>query len=215
MGSAELINGFAETVTLQRNNPGLQSVDINISADLLPGQSVSMKVNGTDVGPVVFTVDHATTWGLLISAVAAANDINGVSSADSHSMTLVSAKPGNTIIIRDMLVTGGDPLPVLSISNRQGGYVDGVWQDIPLLSIPIQMSVQPLQDKELLHLSEGDRTRRWLKGYTAIELFTEDVASGTPADNIVYNDTLFEVVQVERWRSSIAHYKVRLGEILQ
>ncbi len=68
-------------------------------------------------------------------------------------------------------------------------------------------NIQPLNGKELLLLSEGERERQVLKIYTAFSLANGDTV--TRADGIRY-----EVQAVEDWnRFGQAHFKARLMRI--
>lgn len=79
------------------------------------------------------------------------------------------------------------------------------------------MSIQPMGDKELLILPEGQRTRRTVKAYTATQLKTGDKAAGTSPDKVIYDGATFEVQRVEKWDDgdlgNIDHYKAILAEV--
>lgn len=63
-------------------------------------------------------------------------------------------------------------------------------------------AVQPLKGNEILMFEEADRLRQSIKLYSYDELKVLDEKHKTKADLIVYNDTTFEIVSVERWVDS-------------
>lgn len=89
-----------------------------------------------------------------------------------------------------------------------GNYVEGAGTDST-----IRMSVQPLSGKDLLNLPEAQRTRRWMKGYTATAMMVCSESSKQRADRVAYDDTVFEVQTVERWRGDLNHFKVLMAEV--
>ncbi len=102
--------------------------------------------------------------------------------------------------------------------NREsaGTYSSGVYVPGSSSLFAIQMSVQPLSGKELLNLPEAQRTRRQIKGYTATELFTASEALSQKADIVSYDDSTFEVQDVEQWEGSsnaLNFWKVRMAEV--
>lgn len=65
-------------------------------------------------------------------------------------------------------------------------------------------AVQPLKGNEILMFEEADRLRQSIKIYSYTELKVLDEKRKTKADLIVYADTTFEIVSVERWVDSMA-----------
>lgn len=74
----------------------------------------------------------------------------------------------------------------------------------------ILASVQPLRDREIQILPEGERQFEQKKIYTKTELRTEDQNAGTKADLLIINEIEYKVMQVERERSVLPHYKARV-----
>ena len=82
-----------------------------------------------------------------------------------------------------------------------GGYVNGSYvAGAPTVLTPV-MSIQPMGGKELLNLPEAQRTRRFVRGYTAIELFTAEQAPSKKADVVISDGVTYEVQKVEHWQS--------------
>jgi hypothetical protein len=119
-------------------------------------------------------------------------------------------------IASDMIAQFGETLTVKRRSAA-GSFVSGRWVDAAESSFSAVMSVQPLGDKELLLLEEGQRTRRTLKGYTSALLKTGDKAAKTSPDRVLYDGAEFEVQRVEKWVDGdigdVDHYKVYLAEV--
>jgi len=74
----------------------------------------------------------------------------------------------------------------------------------------ILASVQPLRDHEIQILPEGERQSEQKKIYTKTELKTENQHEGTKADILLIDDVEYKVMQVERERSVLPHYKARV-----
>jgi hypothetical protein len=98
-----------------------------------------------------------------------------------------------------------------------GTYSDGNFIDGSSTTSSIIMSCQPLNGRELLYLPEGQRTRQYLKAYTASEVRTTSQETSAKADQITYNGKQYEVQQVEYWESTgnsiQPYYKVLLAEM--
>lgn len=94
-----------------------------------------------------------------------------------------------------------------------GSYgTDGVWVSASTSSVLIQASVQPAPGKELLHLSESDRTRDARVIYTTTLLYpVVEGASPREADEITISGETFQVNKVEPWQHgshpNVQHYK--------
>lgn len=87
---------------------------------------------------------------------------------------------------------------------------DGRWTDGASTDTSIAMSVQPMTDRDLRSLPEGERSLEQLKGYTEADVRTLSQQDGAAADHIQVRGSWFEVRQVEEQRMVIPHKKVRL-----
>lgn len=83
---------------------------------------------------------------------------------------------------------------VIPQSNVNGVVIPG-----KIKQFTCTASVQPLKGQELLMFAEADRLRQSIKLYTYVELALIDEVLKTKADMVQYNNTLFEIVSVERW----------------
>lgn len=85
-----------------------------------------------------------------------------------------------------------------------------------LTTSTIRASVQPLTEKELKTLPEGERSWDQKKILTTSEIRTGDHHLVSQADRIVVDSIVYEVRQVDRWRAVLPHYEgriVRLDEV--
>lgn len=95
-----------------------------------------------------------------------------------------------------------------------GSWVSGVYVAGAATNSTIRGSFQPLNGEELATLPEGERHADQRKVYTTTALQTARQEEGLVADQVSQDGTVFyEVRQVERQRSIIPHYKVRLVRV--
>lgn len=97
-----------------------------------------------------------------------------------------------------------------------GSYVNGTYAAGTTSSFTTTMSWQPINGRELLNLSEAQRSRKFLKGYCADQLLTINQSESKKADIVTIDSVNYEVQQVEYWESNdstIAPYwKVLMAE---
>lgn len=90
---------------------------------------------------------------------------------------------------------------VLPITRRTAStYVDG---DVVLgttTMVNIEANVQPLKDAELLLLPEADRSREWVKVYTADVIRSQrEGPSGYAADTFIWLGDVYKVIKVKTY----------------
>lgn len=214
MGGAELIHNFAEVVTMTRFAGNYQVAVITFAGDFVTGNVINLTLGSLPIGPIPFHTDSDTTLEDLATALEAQSDVaSSVADTAQRRITLTSNKAGNEFIFTDFTITGGATQTTFTIS-KTGGYIDGVWHDTEGVETEIEMSVQPLNGDELLKLPEGDRSRQWMKGYTAVDLVVADELTGSHGDYITYNGKNYEVMKAERWKiTDLNHFKVLLAEV--
>lgn len=83
-----------------------------------------------------------------------------------------------------------------------GSYVNRIF--VPGVPAPstIVMSIQPIDGETLMNMPEAQRTREFVKGYTATQLFTSDQSAMKKADLIIDGAKTYEVQKVEPWEST-------------
>ena len=96
-----------------------------------------------------------------------------------------------------------ETITIVTGAKSGGSYDnDGLWSPGATTSIEVLANVQPLNGKEILQLSEGDRTKQTLKIYSD---------SAIPANAIVtrnYDGLKYEVLKRDHWIfQNIPHYK--------
>lgn len=214
MAGSDLIHNFAEVVTRRRYDYNFQVATLLFDADFIDGNIITMSIGNFDVPEVDFDTDNDTTFANLAEAIAGCPDVDSaIPDSNARTVTITSNKAGNELIFSDIIVTGGDDQASASVS-KVGGYVDGVWQEPAFTDEEIEISIQPLNGHEILKLPDGDRTREWMKGYTAAEMHISDESSGAHGDYVLYNGRTFEVMKSERWMvTDLNHYKILMAEV--
>jgi len=94
---------------------------------------------------------------------------------------------------------------------------DGRWTKGAATDTSISMGVQPLSDRELQRLPEGERQSQQLKGYTTADVRTVDdkASPQVDADRIVVDSIVYEVRDVVEQTSLLPHKRVRLLRLLE
>ena len=94
---------------------------------------------------------------------------------------------------------------------------DGRWTKGAATDTSISMGVQPLSDRELQRLPEGERQSQQLKGYTAADVRTVDdrASPQVDADQIIVDSVVYEVRDVVEQTSLLPHKRVRLLRLLE
>lgn len=93
-----------------------------------------------------------------------------------------------------------------------GSYVNGLYVSGSTTTFSAVISIQPLKGSELLNLTEAQRTRRWVKGYSDVQLLTARQSPNERADEIPYDGKIFQVQGSEVWVGDLSHWKVLLAE---
>jgi len=94
-----------------------------------------------------------------------------------------------------------------------GAYVDGIWQEAQDAQFEATMSVQPVTDRELENLPEGRRSGSVNKCYIASDIFTIDARTQRNPDRVSWQGRTYELIEVQRWRGDLGHWKGFLAEI--
>lgn len=115
----------------------------------------------------------------------------------------------------DLIASFGEEVTVTRYGT--GSYVNHVYVAGALTTITPIMSIQPMNGKELMQLSEGQRTRRWVKGWCSVELFTATESTSKKADIVTWRGVNYEVQRVQEYRSTgntiAPHWRVEMVEV--
>jgi predicted heme/steroid binding protein len=213
MTGAALIHDFAEVVTMRRQDNNFQVAVLSYDADFVISNIIDLTIDNIAIASTPFDTDQATTIGDLATNIALNPDVASATVTDAREITIVCALAATDMMFSNVVVTGGATQATGSV-GKVGGYVDGLWQTPAAADVEIEMSVQPLNGDEVVKLPEGDRSRQWMKGYTAQEMQVADEMTGRRGDFILYNGKVYEVMKSERWlQTDLNHYKVLLAEI--
>jgi hypothetical protein len=89
----------------------------------------------------------------------------------------------------------------ISISRvTPGAYVGGRWVEGTPLPIEIQGNLQPLRFHEIMQLPESDRTKEWIKVYSAEEMYTSvEGVDGRQADIIHWEGKDYKVMRCRHY----------------
>lgn len=79
----------------------------------------------------------------------------------------------------------------------------------------IEASVQPLGERELQNLTEGQRQRSPRRIYTTTALQTADPDTDLDADEIIIDGETFQVQSITRHRTVLPHYRGLLLRALE
>lgn len=113
----------------------------------------------------------------------------------------------------NFLLTHKIPLDIYRRSLGQ--YEDGDWVEGTEEVVPVEVNIQPLKPYEILQLPESDRTRVWMKFYTASVVRTLKEGSWE-ADEFIWKDERYKVMKVDDWTSGmriLEHCKVYCARI--
>lgn len=95
-----------------------------------------------------------------------------------------------------------------------GSYITGKYVAGSTSNLSVLANIQPLNAKELLNLSEAQRTRNHKKMYSNSELQTVDEVNSIKADTVSYRGKDFEVQGIDTHDEGVSdHFKYRLAEV--
>lgn len=110
------------------------------------------------------------------------------------------------------MILGTEPITLRRLAAGTRG-TDGRYTAGATTTSTIFASVQPLNDRELASLPEGERTTDQKKVYTTADIRTGSQHDGVLADQLVIGGVTYEVRQVERERSIMPHNKGRIVRV--
>lgn len=101
-------------------------------------------------------------------------------------------------------------VPVTLNRRVQGSYVDGDWVEGTTTPVIVDANVQPLRPHELMQIPESERSKEWLKIYSASEIRAQvEGAGGWDSDEFIWDSTedgknyTFKIMKVYRFKMGI------------
>jgi len=131
--------GDDDQVRLPAANKGVLTFD----ADLVSLNVINLKVNGSAIAPVTFLTDHATTMGLVATAIAAKTTyVSGASVTAARQIT-VTGVDNVDVLLTDIVVT-------LGVSQANGSFVQGTKDVLYGLSLLTQVLESGLPGQDVV-----------------------------------------------------------------
>ena len=97
--------------------------------------------------------------------------------------------------------------PVVVVRSYSSGVIKGRVQPPVEQFIEIDVSVQPLNQKELRMLPEGMRNDGRVKCYSTQELFTTKTSECKIPDRIIHNGITYQVASADGWNELGGYFR--------
>lgn len=108
-------------------------------------------------------------------------------------------------------------IPLTIFRKSEGSYVNGRWVEGSTSEIVLQVNIQPLKPYEILMLPEADRTRTWVKFYSADYARTlKEGEGGWAADEFIWKNDRYKIMKVDDWTNGMGileHVKIQAARI--
>jgi len=108
-------------------------------------------------------------------------------------------------------------IPLTIFRKSEGSYVNGRWVEGTTSEIVLQVNIQPLKPYEVLMLPEADRTRAWVKFYSADYARTlKEGTGGWSADEFIRKNDRYKIMKVDDWTNGMGileHVKIQAARI--
>lgn len=108
-------------------------------------------------------------------------------------------------------------IPLTIYRQTSGSFVDGDWVEGAVTEIVLQVNIQPLKPYEIMMLPESDRTRVWVKFYSADYARTlKESANGWSADEFIWKSDRYKIMKVDDWTNGMGileHVKIQATRI--
>lgn len=102
------------------------------------------------------------------------------------------------------LLTNHTPVEVVRNSPIKGEYVDGEWVEGPKITFTIEANVQPMSNWDLLQMPESERTKEWIKIYSAEEIRKAvEGPGGHEADHILWDGEVYRVMKLKSYKMGV------------
>jgi hypothetical protein len=80
-----------------------------------------------------------------------------------------------------------------------GTVEDGRYSAAPTTTLQVKASIQPVSEKDLQRLPEGERSINRIVVFTATALQTSQAPDGPPADIITWNGKQYQIEDSDTW----------------
>lgn len=91
-------------------------------------------------------------------------------------------------------------IPLTIYRRSEGEWVEGEWVEGSIVEVNIEANVQPVKPHQLLIFPESERTKKWLKVYSADFLRTmKEGVDGWDADEFEWKEERFKIMKVDDW----------------
>jgi len=108
-------------------------------------------------------------------------------------------------------------IPLTIFRKSEGSYVNGRWVEGSTSEIVLQVNIQPLKPYEIFMLPEADRTRAWVKFYSADYARTlKEGTGGWSADEFIWKNDHYKIMKVDDWTNGMGileHVRVQAVRI--
>jgi hypothetical protein len=108
-------------------------------------------------------------------------------------------------------------IPLTIYRQTAGSFVDGDWVEGTVTEVLLQVNIQPLKPYEIMMLPEADRTRVWVKFYSADYARTlKEGTSGWDADEFIWKNDRYKIMKVDDWTNGMGileHVKIQAARI--
>lgn len=108
-------------------------------------------------------------------------------------------------------------IPLTIFRKSEGSYVNGRWVEGTTAEIVLQVNIQPLKPYEIYMLPEADRTRAWVKFYSADYARTlKEGTGGWSADEFIWKNDRYKIMKVDDWTNGMGileHVRVQAVRI--
>ena len=108
----------------------------------------------------------------------------------------------------------------LTIYRQVAGSYDGdtgEWVEGSIAEVVLKVNIQPLKPYEIMMLPEADRTRVWVKFYSADYARTlKEGTSGWDADEFIWKNDRYKIMKVDDWTNGMGileHVKIQAARI--
>ena len=91
-------------------------------------------------------------------------------------------------------------IPLTIYRRSEGSWVNGEWVEGSAINVEVQANVQPVKPHQLLIFPESERSKKWLRVFSADLLRTlKEGTNGWDADEFEWKGERFKIMKVDDW----------------